>query len=108
MSRSVTRKPRARVDLLEQFDYFVEHGGVELAGRYFGAVEATCAQLGTFPFSGSPYLHPLSRQFEGLRRIPVADFEHYLIFYMPVGEGIDVVRVLHAARDIESILAEEE
>src|SRR5438309_269259 len=39
----VTQRPRARLDLLEQFVYFGEHGGVELAERYLSAVETTCA-----------------------------------------------------------------
>ena len=34
---------------------------------------------------------------------PVRGFEKHVIFYRPVATGIDVVRVLHAARDIEAI-----
>ena len=33
----------------------------------------------------------------------VEGFERYLIFYRPVGSGIEVVRVLHAARDFPTI-----
>jgi toxin ParE1/3/4 len=36
-----------------------------------------------------------------------APFNAYLIFYRPVAGGIEVVRVLHGARDIPRILAEE-
>jgi hypothetical protein len=43
-----------------------------------------------------------------LRRAPVKGFMNYLLFYIPRSGGIDVVRVLHAARDIESIFAIEE
>ena len=45
MIRSVTRRPRARVDLLEQFVYFGEEESIELAERYFAAVDETCASL---------------------------------------------------------------
>jgi plasmid stabilization system protein ParE len=31
-------------------------------------------------------------------------FEKHLIFYRPIAEGIKVVRVIHAARDIPEIL----
>jgi toxin ParE1/3/4 len=37
----------------------------------------------------------------------VRRFRNYLIFYRPTDGGIEVIRVLHAARDISSILAEE-
>jgi toxin ParE1/3/4 len=30
----------------------------------------------------------------------------YLVFYRPVAEGIEVIRVLHGARDLEAALEE--
>ena len=36
MIPAVTQRPRARLDLLEQFVYFGEQASVELAERYFG------------------------------------------------------------------------
>jgi toxin ParE1/3/4 len=38
-----------------------------------------------------------------LRSVPVGK---YLIFYRPIAEGIEVVRVVHGARDIESLFEE--
>jgi toxin ParE1/3/4 len=35
---------------------------------------------------------------------PLSRFKKYLIFYRQVAAGIEVVRVLHGARDIPSIL----
>lgn len=43
----------------------------------------------------------------GLRVWRVEGFEKHLIFYRPAGDGIEIVRVLHGARDIDSILADE-
>jgi toxin ParE1/3/4 len=40
-----------------------------------------------------------------LRSFPVG---HYVIFYVPLPKGAEIVRVLHGARDIESVLHEEE
>ena len=34
----------------------------------------------------------------------ITGFENYLIFYRPVGSGIEIVRVLHAKRDIDALL----
>jgi toxin ParE1/3/4 len=32
----------------------------------------------------------------------------YLIFYMPMTNGVDIVRVLHGFRDIETVFAKDE
>jgi plasmid stabilization system protein ParE len=55
MISPVTQRPRARLDLLEQFVYFGEQAGVDLAERYFAAVEATCLQLVDQPQLGVFY-----------------------------------------------------
>ena len=107
MTDPVTQRPRARVDLLEQFVYLGEQAGVEVAERYFAAVEETCARLVAQPQSGAPYDSGIER-LAGLRRVVVKGFDNYLLFYVPRIGGIDVVRVLHAARDIESIFCSEE
>jgi toxin ParE1/3/4 len=38
----------------------------------------------------------------------VKGFEKYLIFYRTTDELVEIVRVLHAARDIDGILSAEE
>jgi toxin ParE1/3/4 len=43
-----------------------------------------------------------------MRRFPVKDFEKYLIFYLPHKQGIDVIRILHGAQDIDSLISEKE
>jgi plasmid stabilization system protein ParE len=43
----VSQRPRTRLDLLEQFVYLGERSRVEVAERYFAAVEETCVQLVT-------------------------------------------------------------
>ena len=39
----------------------------------------------------------------GVRMLRIADFDNYLIFYRPAENGIEIVRVLHAKRDIDSL-----
>jgi toxin ParE1/3/4 len=103
----VKQRPRARLDLLEQFVHFGEEGSVELASRYFAAVEETCARLVAHPRSGTLYDSGVER-LSKLRHVPVKGFDNYLLFYMPRGGGIDVVRVLHASRDIKRLFSREE
>ena len=38
----------------------------------------------------------------------MSGFDRYLIFDLPHENGIDVIRVLHGARDIDGLFAEEE
>ena len=47
-------------------------------------------------------LYPI-RVEPGLRRWRVRGFENFLIFYRPIDDGIEVLRVLHGQRDRETI-----
>ncbi len=107
MIQFVTQRSRARLDLLKQFVYLGEQAGVELAERYLAAVEATCRQLVRQPQSGVLHNSGVAG-LKGLRRFPVEGFENYLVFYLPHPNGIEVIRVLHAARDIDNLFAQEE
>jgi toxin ParE1/3/4 len=107
MISPVTQRPRARLDLLEQFVYFGEQAGVDLAERYFAAVDATRIHLLDHPQSGILCDSGVA-SLKGLRRFPVKDFENYLLFYLPRPNGIDVIRVFHGARDIDNLFAREE
>ncbi|MEH2142399.1 type II toxin-antitoxin system RelE/ParE family toxin [Nostoc sp.] len=40
-----------------------------------------------------------------LRSFPV---KNYLIFYCPIDEGIEIVRILHGSQDIETIFQDDE
>jgi plasmid stabilization system protein ParE len=63
------------------------------------------------PKDRRPVCLRLTRSIErlaGTPRVPVKDFENYLLFYMPRPGGIDIVRVLHGARDIKNIFRNEE
>lgn len=51
--------------------------------------------------SESPQIGREDETYLGLTRFPVGN---YLIFYRKKAQGIEVARVLHAARDIEKIL----
>jgi plasmid stabilization system protein ParE len=52
----------------------------------------------------SAYPTPVQKHSQtGLRRWRVRGFENFMIFYHPLSNGIEIVRVLHGARDIESL-----
>lgn len=42
----------------------------------------------------------------GIRQWRLPGFENYLIFYRPLDDGVEILRVLHGARDIQRIFEE--
>ena len=47
------------------------------------------------------------RRYKNIRSWAVTDFTNYLIFYreLPDGSGVEIVRVLHGARDLDALFA---
>jgi len=82
MKRTFTFRPRARLDLLEQFLYLAQEATVAVAERYFTAVDRTCARLAEQPYSAALYDSGVAR-LEGTRRAPVSGFTAYLVFTCP-------------------------
>jgi toxin ParE1/3/4 len=77
-----------------------------IASRFFEAAYRAFNQLLEMPRIGAPHAH-LSPRLEGLRRWAVPGFRSYLIFYRETEQGIEVLRVLHGARDLDKILVED-
>lgn len=46
-------------------------------------------------------------QLSGIRQYPIRGFKNYLIFYRATESEVEVLRVLHGARDLEAILDED-
>ncbi|HUB28011.1 MAG TPA: type II toxin-antitoxin system RelE/ParE family toxin [Tepidisphaeraceae bacterium] len=85
---------------------FIARDSVDAAIRFHDAVDITCEQIQEFPTRSPRYELP-EPQFSELRRRAVQGFRNYLIFYRFDGDAVDVIRVLHGARDIPAILAYE-
>lgn len=99
----VIQRRGARRDLLEAFDYLQEHASLDIADRFLSAALSSFQELAEMPKMGAPC--KFRRRFlRRLRRWPLKDFDSWLIFYLPKRNGVEIVRVLHGARDIESLL----
>jgi toxin ParE1/3/4 len=94
----------ARVDLAELAEY-LRQDSPRVALRFLRAAERTFALLASQPGMGIRYRAEAPGPVE-LRRFPVSGFERYLIFYRATGAGIEIVRVIHSARDIATLLEE--
>ena len=97
--------PRAESDIDSHCDFFAEKS-VEEALVFDRAVFETFDRLCEMPFIGTErqYSNP---KLSEIRLWFVKDFEKYLIFYRVFGNYIEIVRVLHSAQNVESILEEE-
>jgi toxin ParE1/3/4 len=104
MSGRIIILPRAASDLKGIAVYYFGES-FSAALRFSEAVQATFDQLAGTPLMGSPrpLLHP---RLADLRQWRVRGFENYLIFYRPIEDGIEIVRVLHGARDLERLFGD--
>lgn len=106
MNGSVIRRPAAIADLDDAADYLRRQRGPQVAIRFLGQVDATFARLASMPGLGTAY-DPDEPMYAGLRYFPVSRYKSYLVFYRPVAGGIEVLRILHGARDLDHILTDE-
>ncbi len=98
--------PSADRDLDGQAGYLMQEASLETALRFYDAAAATFARLARTPTMGERH-ESANPNLDGLRVWRIEGFPNHLIFYRPIQNGIDVVRVLHGARDIDSALESE-
>jgi toxin ParE1/3/4 len=95
--------PSADRDLDDQADYLAREASLETALRFYAAARSTFEMMAQMPAigerraSGNPRL-------AGLHVWRVEGFENHLVFYQVAEDGIEIIRVLHGARDIDSVL----
>src|SRR5262249_55419478 len=106
MSPEIIRRDEARRDLLDTYVY-IGRQNPAVAERFLDAVEETLSQLLQMPGLGRPRNFS-NAALTGMRSHRVKDFDKYLVFYRPVETGIEVVRVLHGARDLQTLFDEME
>ena len=97
--KRVRIRPRADRDVDSAIERLLDENP-PAAAQFLRELEAAVSRIAERPAIGSPrYAHLLRRlRTWRLRRFP------YLVFYLQHPSYIDVVRVLHEARDIPEIL----
>jgi toxin ParE1/3/4 len=106
MKGIVRRRDRARRDLIDIFRHLAREAGIRTASRFFAQAGATFERLAGMPHMGTRY-EPENPAFAEVRYFPIRRFKKYLVFSLPTARGVDIVPVLHGARDIHAMLAEE-
>jgi toxin ParE1/3/4 len=95
----VLRRPKAAEDIAAVWD-FIADDNPDAADRWVDQLDTQLRLLATQPLMGRARveLAPGIRSFS---------FGRYLVFYLPIGDGIDVVRVLHGTRDVDAAFGED-
>ena len=95
-------RPLAAQDLEDAVRYF-DRESATTADHFLREFYESAARLAEMPGLG-----PIRRtrgRLKGLRSWPLVSFGPYVLFYLPLRDGgIEVVRVLHGARDVDRVL----
>lgn len=100
----VKTRAAAQRDLIEHFVYLAENASVDIADRFLINAETSFNDLARQPLIGSP-LTMRHQDLAGMRKWRVLGFDKFLIFYLPIPDGVSIVRVLHSAQDWWNLLA---
>jgi len=86
---------------IEDIWKYLAPNNLKAADTLFDTLRESFPKLAKFPQMGKlrGELAPFLRSF------PV---KNYLIFYRPIDEGIEIVRILHGSQDIETIFQDED
>jgi toxin ParE1/3/4 len=96
-------RPNADRDLDEQARYYATATSAEVGHRFLVAAHDTFALLATQPNMG--WRSRLKRsELQHLRVFRVKGFEKMLILYLPLPNGVEILRVVHGSRNLQALL----
>ncbi|MTJ28487.1 type II toxin-antitoxin system RelE/ParE family toxin [Aphanizomenon sp. UHCC 0183] len=102
MAFQVIVRNRATQDIRQQANYILVNGNRESGEKFLEFVEYAFAQLAITPNMGK-VVSSLS-DMGTIRQWWIKNFKDYLIFYKVQEEQVEILRVLHGARDLEDLL----
>lgn len=103
MKNRLVLREAAIQSILSQADYYSAKAGSALAAKWESAVTAGILRVVDLPASGTSCRFK-SKKLAGLRWLPVPGFPRILIFYFFRRSEVEIVHILHSARDIEELL----
>ncbi|HEX9468898.1 MAG TPA: type II toxin-antitoxin system RelE/ParE family toxin [Bradyrhizobium sp.] len=94
MANKARKSPRAEIDLTSIWD-FIADDSVKAADALLNRIEETFDMLAQTPLAGRARTELALK----LRSFPVGS---YVIFYIPVSDGIEVIRVMSGRQDVDA------
>jgi plasmid stabilization system protein ParE len=108
MTRKVRLSHQAESDLEQLFVYYWTEGGESTAARFFEAFDETRKMLRQYPEMGTTPSW-VSDRLQTVRILPVkGPFRNVLVVHQPTEDGPYILRVLHGARDLQTLFSETE
>jgi toxin ParE1/3/4 len=86
-------------DIEEIADYIAQQSGLEQSEIFLSKLESKFSKIVTFPLLGKKRDEILS----DVRTVPL---DKYLILYIPIGDEIEILRVVSGYRDLSKLFAE--
>jgi len=96
-------RDRTTQDLRSYANYILSAGSADAAVRFLEAAEQTFNQLAETPNIGK-VVAIADKAFGDVRQWHIRNFKNHLIFYRLDQETVDILRVLHGARDLGDII----
>lgn len=104
MSRVIRRTSQVRNDIIAIYRYIHERSP-RSADRVLDAIEQSIRHLADAPGVGRYWNSP-DRRLEGMKVATVRPYRNYLIFFRATAGGIEVFRVVHSARELQTLVDE--
>ncbi len=95
----IVKRPRAELDLLDIWGYIADDS-LDRADEFLDRLEGKLQALARNPGLG----RRRDELLPGLQSFPLGN---YVVFYQVIENGIDVIRILHGARDVEDVFRQE-
>lgn len=104
MSLKINQTDEALDDVIKISDYIAEQSSMNASDRFLAATKQAFSQLADMPGIGvrRDYGNPA---YVNMRMWPMPGYRNYLIFYQTTDEELQILRVLHGARDLNQIFA---
>jgi toxin ParE1/3/4 len=86
-------------DIEEIADYIAQQSGLEQSERFLSKLESKFSKIVTFPRLGR-------KRDEILNNIHTIPLDNYLILYLPIGDDIEILRIVSGYRDLSTLFTE--
>ena len=96
-ARHYCLRPQAGADL-DGHARNIARDNLEAGLHLYNQAQETYQMLADMPKIGAIY-HTGKSELMGIRYMPIKGFVRYLVFYKPIDDGVDIIRVLHDRLD---------
>ncbi len=86
-------------DIQEVTDYLAQQSGFSQSEKFIQKLNAQFARIVLFPRSGKPRNDLLA----GSRMLSI---DRYLIFYISIGEDVEILRIVNGYRDLSALFSD--